>query len=908
MYQRLQQCARIPDFNNYLAAILCDGDGVQEEIRQTAGLLLKNNLKTGWETTAAEYRAFIQRALLPALGHASKLIRQTAGTCVSMAARAAGPAGWPDLYPALARCVESGDANHVDGALDAIYKTCEELNGRLDVDVPGLQEGSPAGLLIPRLLTLMANPDSATIRRRALGAINLMVPCWPESHAKLMDTYLQGLFQLALDQDNGVRKHVCSGIVGLLYRAPEKLTPNMREVITYMIDRTNDGDEDVALESCEFWAAFCEADLERDTVETLREFTPKLIPMLLTNMAYAEDDEEVLQAEDDEINRGREDSDKDIKPSFRGTKDKGGGLGDGGGGNGGGGGGGGDDDDEYGADDDDEASQWNLRKSSANGLDVMSNVFGDELLGMILPIVEQRMRDPNWRLRESATLAIGAVSEGCTTGLTPFLPQLIEFLVPSLEDPRPMVRSTTCWTLSRFSRWVVQLAFPARPGDPPPATAEQGKMFFDKIINGLLRRVVDHNKHVQAAACGALATLESEAREDIAPWLGPVVTALAQAVHAYQRKNMRCAFDAVSTLAECGGDALRSPDVAKALLPPLLQKWESGGDAQPDLYQLLECVTAVCAGVGLGAQEFAAPVFARALHLAQTQLTLREAEIRAGANNTDFSYVPDHVICALDLLSGIADGLGNAAEALVAAHADALRNVIVACVSDPHSPGVRRSAFALVGDVAKSGAGAHIIPSLPQIMECAAANLKPNMVMAYNMSTCNNACWSAGEIAAAFPAEVVAPYAQTLGASFVGVLQMQMIQRSLGENAAIALGRFAMRCPEQLSAGFGELLSPWCGALRRLRDGVEKEHAFAGLVKLVQVNAQGGVGPGLVDMMNAIASWQYVRSAELHANLMSVLRGYEQLLGAEQWGQLMNALQPAVQRKLGNFASTNQRN
>lgn len=45
MYQRLQQCAKIPDFNNYLAFILTQGEGTQDEIRQTAGLLLKNNLK-----------------------------------------------------------------------------------------------------------------------------------------------------------------------------------------------------------------------------------------------------------------------------------------------------------------------------------------------------------------------------------------------------------------------------------------------------------------------------------------------------------------------------------------------------------------------------------------------------------------------------------------------------------------------------------------------------------------------------------------------------------------------------------------------------------------------------------------------------------------------------------------------
>jgi len=77
--------------------------------------------------------------------------------------------------------------------------------------------------------------------------------------------------------------------------------------------------------------------------------------------------------------------------------------------------------------------------------------------------------------------------------------------------PYYTVRSTTCWTLSRFSRWVVQLAFAAGPGQAPPATAAQGTDFLNKILQGLLKHVVDHNKHVQAAACGALATLEGEA-------------------------------------------------------------------------------------------------------------------------------------------------------------------------------------------------------------------------------------------------------------------------------------------------------------------------------------------------------------------------------------------------------------
>ena len=901
MYQRLQQCASVPDFNNYLAFILTRGEGAPEEVRQTAGLLLKNNLKSGWGAASRENKVFIQNALLQSLGHPVRFLRHTVGTCVSMIARAAGPTGWPEMYLALADAIAaetaSADPNLTDGGLDAVYKVCEELNGRLDVPVPNMPEGSPAGLLLPKLLALVSGATGAgaaetAARRGGLGAINLMTPSWPQSHAHLMDAYLRGLFALALDTDGGVRKEVCSGIVSLLYRAPEKLAPNMREVIAYMIERTSDGDEDVALESCEFWAAFCEADLERDTVEVFREFTPKLIPMLLTNMKYAEDDEEVIAAEEDEANAGREDRDQDVRPSFKGQRDRGDGA------SGGVSGSAADDGDETyydaGEDDDDDA-QWNLRKSSANGLDVMSNVFGDELLGMILPIVEQRFRESDWRLRESAILAVGAVSEGCDAGLTPFLPQLIEFLVPSLEDPRPMLRATACWTLSRFARYTAQLAFAARPGDPPPATAAQGRAFVERILGGLLRRVGDKNKHVQAAACGALATLLGECREDIAPWLSPTASTLGQAIASYGRKNLRCALDAAATLADSGGDALKDPAVARALLGPLLQKWESGGDNQADLYQLLECVTSVTMGVGLGAQEFAAPMFSRALALARRALVARDAQ--------DSAYEPDHVVCALDLLSGICDGVGAGAASLVASDPDGVREAIAKAVTDAESPGVRRSAFALVGDVAKApGAAAHLAPMLAHIVDAAAANLEPAMVQAWNMGACNNACWSAGEMAMAFPPETLAPHAPRLAAAFCRVLSQTMVHRSLGENAAIALGRFALRCPDHIKQGFAELVTPWCGALRRLRDGVEKEHAFAGLVALARAAPEGGVG-GLAPMMHAIASWQRVRDAELHANLLAVMRHYEALLGPERWAELANALGPATIKKLGAFAT-----
>lgn len=40
----------------------------------------------------------------------------------------------------------------------------------------------------------------------------------------------------------------------------------------------------------------------------------------------------------------------------------------------------------------------------------------------------------------AAILALGAVSQGCATGLAPFLPEMVAMLLPVLKDPRPMVR------------------------------------------------------------------------------------------------------------------------------------------------------------------------------------------------------------------------------------------------------------------------------------------------------------------------------------------------------------------------------------------------------------------------------------------------------------------------------------
>lgn len=44
---------------------------------------------------------------------------------------------------------------------------------------------------------------------------------------------------------------------------------------------------------------------------------------------------------------------------------------------------------------------------------------------------------------------------GCVNGIIPHLPELVPYLINCLSDSKALVRAITCWTLSRYSHWVV---------------------------------------------------------------------------------------------------------------------------------------------------------------------------------------------------------------------------------------------------------------------------------------------------------------------------------------------------------------------------------------------------------------------------------------------------------------------
>jgi len=51
-------------------------------------------------------------------------------------------------------------------------------------------------------------------------------------------------------------------------------------------------------------------------------------------------------------------------------------------------------------------------KCSAAALDVLANVFHDEILPIVLPILKDLLFNQEWEMKESGILVLGAIAEG----------------------------------------------------------------------------------------------------------------------------------------------------------------------------------------------------------------------------------------------------------------------------------------------------------------------------------------------------------------------------------------------------------------------------------------------------------------------------------------------------------------
>ena len=835
----LVQATSSPDFVNYLTFLFSTPQepsslGLPEDaynmVRVAAGMNIKSKIRVAYTTISQPSLTYIRSATLLGLRDTNNQVRNSAGSIITELLQQAGLLAWPEVLNELLTLVDntSGDVPVLaqEAAMSALVKVCEDNRKILDRDYSGQR---PLDVIIPKLLQFTSN-GSAKVRSMALGTIHVFLPHRPQALIASMGLFLSQLFQMANDTNTDVRRTVCQTFAQLVDFAPEKLIPHMEGLVNYIIiQQRNQEDPELALDAAEFWLV---AGEQMKLQQPLAPHMPRIVPVLLESMVYEEDD--VIRLMQDSEDADVEDRAEEIKPQF--AKSKGSRLDpskpdgqangdaakedDG------------DDDElsdgeieesEFGEDPEDE---WTLRKCSAAALDVFSNVYHQPIFEIILPYLKETLRHEQWPHREAAVLTLGAVADGCMDAVTPHLPELIPYLISLLDDSQPVVRQITCWCLGRYSEWASHLGTPS-----------ERSQFFEPMMEGILRRMLDNNKKVQEAAASAFASLEEKSDANLIPYCEPILRQFVQCFGKYKYRNMYILYDCVQTLAECVMGELAKPNLVDILMPALIERYNQVSDLSRELFPLLECLGYIAAAYGDAFAPFAPPLFQRCIKIIYENLQ----EYVASVNNQAIDEPDkDFLVTSLDLLSAIIQAIDpQKSGELVANSQPRFFDLLCFCMEDPNYE-VRQSSYALLGDCAIS-IFSQLEPFIPNILPTLIKQLDLDMIKDDDrhtgFSVLNNACWSCGEIAVNEKAPL-SPYADKLYQGLFSIITNEEIIDSVNENAAMALGRLGICCPDQLAPQLGEYASPFLKSMSKIDFTREKASAFLGFNQVVMKNPQ----------------------------------------------------------------------
>jgi transportin-1 len=824
------------DYVNYLTYIFCDLSSASTIspdqlliVRSSAAISLKNTLRLQYRTLPAGQQIYIRTAVLNPLEDPNKQIRNYAGSVISEIVRTAGVMAWPEAFQELLTRAgnEKGDVPQIvqEAAMSALAKICEDNNRALDRDYQGTR---PLEVILPRLYAITASP-SATVRALALSTINVFIPQKPTVLFNSIDDLMGRLFSLALDPNDDVRRFVCRSFVQLVDVRPDKIQPHMEGLVTYMVAQQRNTDQpDVALDAAEFWLSVGE---HKKLCSSLGPYLNVIIPTLLESMVYDEDDVARLEGEKEDADE--EDREEDIKPQFakgKASKAIGNGTTNTAAANS-------HDDLEEGelsdgelADDDeggpDPEEEWNLRKCSAAALDVLASFFHQPVFEVTLPYLKANLTHKEWPNREAAVLAIGAVADGCMDVVVPHLPDLIPFLITLLHDTEPVVRKITCWALARYASWAAHL--------PNPQLKAQ---FFEPMMDGILKKMLDGNKSVQEAAASAFSNLEDAAKRELTPYCKPIIQQFVRCFGIYKDRNMFILYDCVQTLAEHVGPALADPQLMELIMPALIERWTKLSDQSRELFPLLECLSYVATALGDAFSDFAYPIFTRCIKIVHQNL---EAYFQAANNSALDKPDKDFLITSLDLLSSIVQALPEAKSGeLVANSQPKMFDLLRYCMEDPNND-VRQSSYALLGDCAIS-IFSHLKPVLPTILPILIKQLDinnmPDEEADAAFSVVNNACWSCGEIAIK-DNEGLQPYVEKIYTRLLAIIANPEIQSSVNENAAIALGRLGVWYADKLGPHLAEFARRFLDIVQHIDNNDEKGQAFLGFNRTIIQNPQ----------------------------------------------------------------------
>ncbi|PON31128.1 hypothetical protein TGAM01_v200548 [Trichoderma gamsii] len=247
--------------------------------------------------------------------------------------------------------------------------------------------------------------------------------------------------------------------------------------------------------------------------------------------------------------------------------------------------------------DDDDAAEWlssddlEADESDQNHvageqtMDRLANKLGGQtILAPTFNWLPRMMTSMAWRDRHAALMAISAISEGCRDLMMGELGQVLDLVIPALQDPHPRVRWAGCNALGQMST------------DFAPKMQTD---FYDRILKAIIPVLNSPEARVKSHAAAALVNFCEEAEKSILePYLDELLSHLFQLLQSEKRFVQEQALSTIATIADAAEAAFAK--YYDTLMPLLVNVLQNQNEKEYRLLRAkaMECATLIALAVG----------------------------------------------------------------------------------------------------------------------------------------------------------------------------------------------------------------------------------------------------------------------------------------------------------------------
>ena len=250
-------------------------------------------------------------------------------------------------------------------------------------------------------------------------------------------------------EDARVRVAAFEVLVGIAENYYEYMAAYIEAVYELTVKAAKQDQSEVGLQAIEFWSTICEEEIGRQDAIECGETDVKmfnfiatalgaLVPMLLEQLTKQEDDQ------------------------------------------------------------DEDENAWNLAMAGGICLGLVAQLVRDPVVEQVMAYIQANIRSSEWRQREAATFAFGAILEGPNpANLAGIAKEALPVLVMALKDDSTHVKDTTAWTIGRVFEFV-------HTDEHPMVDAQT----FPQVLQAMMESLKDV-PHVAGKVCWSVQNLVS---------------------------------------------------------------------------------------------------------------------------------------------------------------------------------------------------------------------------------------------------------------------------------------------------------------------------------------------------------------------------------------------------------------